>query len=150
MNKICRIKMVKAMEYIARQINDEDVFMLWRMVGVADGDIEYGDLEANKADADMDYYIEDDNFAELMATFLRAMKRAEKSGWLYCDKVVSKYEDGGRKMWEAVAEYADGSTVRRLFEYNERRSEAEQQYEIECWLIEREKECVWYSVNYID
>ena len=39
-----RVKMVKAMEFICRQINDEDVFMGWLMNGVADGDIEYGDL----------------------------------------------------------------------------------------------------------
>ena len=36
-----RTRMVKAMEYICRQINDEDVFNGWLMGGVADGDIEY-------------------------------------------------------------------------------------------------------------
>lgn len=38
--------MVKAMEYIARQINDEEVLMPWLQLGVADGDIYYGDLDA--------------------------------------------------------------------------------------------------------
>ena len=41
-----RVKMVKAMEYIARQVNDERVFDYWLSLGVADGDIEYGDLSA--------------------------------------------------------------------------------------------------------
>lgn len=53
-------------------------------------------------------------------------------------------------MWEAVAEYEDGSRVRQLFDYNERESENEQQYRLECWLIERAKGCTWYSVNFID
>ena len=90
MNKIEkeRAKMVKAMEYICRQINDEDIFMGWLMSGVADGDIEYGDLDPN--DENMEYYIEDDTFAELMGCFLRRMSRAEKSGGLYCGNVVSK------------------------------------------------------------
>lgn len=71
MNKQERVKMVKAMEYIARQINDEDVFEGWLVSGVEDGDIDYGDL---------------------MNTFLLCMKRAYKSGGLYCDCVASKAE----------------------------------------------------------
>lgn len=82
-----RIKMVKAMEFIARQINDEMVFESWLMCGVADGDIEYGDLTRDEVD---DYYIDDSNFAELMDLFLRLMVRAKKSGGLYCDGIVSK------------------------------------------------------------
>lgn len=52
-------------------------------------------------------------------------------------------------MWEARAEYADGTTINRLFAYDERKNENEQQYEIECLLLERNKNCTWYSVNYI-
>ena len=88
MNATERIKMVKAMEYICRQINDEEVFEGWLMNGVADGDIEYGDL-TEENDGMMDYYIEDENFSELMACFLRRMAGAKKSGGLYCDDVVS-------------------------------------------------------------
>ena len=44
MNKAERIKMVKAMEYIARNLNNEHIFYRWLMTGVADGDIAYGDL----------------------------------------------------------------------------------------------------------
>ena len=35
-----RAKMVEAMEYIARQVNNEDIFMRWLRSGVADGDSE--------------------------------------------------------------------------------------------------------------
>lgn len=89
MNKNERIKMVKAMEYIARQINSEDVFYNWLLSGVADEDIDYADL-SEENDGILDYYIDDKNFAELMQTFLECMKEAHKDGGLYCDGVVSK------------------------------------------------------------
>ena len=82
-----RMKMVKAMEYIARQLNDEGIFESWLADGVADGDIAYGDLDTY-ADFD-DWYIEDQHFSDLMETFLRCMKAAKRSGGLYCDRVVS-------------------------------------------------------------
>lgn len=92
MNTIERMKMVKAMEFIARQINDESIFDTWLTVGVADGDIDYGELEIKKDDEEMLYcYIdEDSNFADLMDTFLYCMEKAHKSGGLYCDDVVSE------------------------------------------------------------
>jgi len=84
-----RIKMLKAMEFIARQVNDEEVFERWLLAGVADDDIAYGDLSVT--DEDMENfgdYIEDDNFADLMAAFLRLMSAARNSGGLYCGGVV--------------------------------------------------------------
>lgn len=84
--EIERCKMVVAMEYIARQINDEDVFEGWLMNGVADGDIKYGNLDTTVVD---DYYIEDDNFKDLMSCFLRRMVGAWNSGGLYCGDIVS-------------------------------------------------------------
>ena len=87
MRNIERIKLVRAMEYIALQINDEEVFEDWLVCGVADGDIEYGDLNVNVED--LSYYIEDEDFADLMALFLRLMSLANRSGGLYCDGVVS-------------------------------------------------------------
>lgn len=89
MNKIERIKLIKAMELLARQINDEDIFYGWLLNGVADGDIPYGDLTVNDED-EAEYYTDDTTFAELMDTFLRLMSKAYKSGGLYCDKVVSE------------------------------------------------------------
>ena len=61
------------------------------VLGVADGDIEYGDLSVGPDDADeLGYYMEDGPFADLMDTFLRCMAHARRDGGLYCDGVVSK------------------------------------------------------------
>ena len=98
MNRITRIKMVKAMEFICRNLNDEEIMESWLINGVADGDINYGDLSVSVEDGDeenkwgMSYYIEDKTFADLMYTFLRIMKAACKSGGLYCDNVIDKKE----------------------------------------------------------
>lgn len=95
MNKVERVKMVRAMEFIARQINDEEVFQEWLEDGVADGDIEYGDLEVKDEDLDdswwngFEYYADRENFGDILTTFLRIMAEAWKSGGLYCDGVVS-------------------------------------------------------------
>lgn len=91
MNREERVKMVKAMEFIARQVNDEEVFDYWLSCGVADGDIEYGDLIADSVFDS--YYIEDDNFADLMYRFLKLMSAANKSGGLYCDNIVDKKQE---------------------------------------------------------
>ena len=84
-----RAKMVEAMEYICRQLNNENHFMTWLSVGVADGDIEYGDFTGDNPIAQ--YYAEDDDdFADLMQLFLTIMSRAKNNGGLYCNGVVSK------------------------------------------------------------
>lgn len=86
-----RVRMLKAMEFVVRQINDEDVFMGWLSVGVADGDIPYGDFEATNDDVEeYEYYIQNDEFSELMGLFLNKMAQARKNGGLYCDGVLSK------------------------------------------------------------
>lgn len=50
--------------------------------------------------------------------------------------------------WRAYAEYADGTYVDMLFEPDER-GESEQQYALERWLVERDKDCTFYSVDVI-
>ena len=85
MKKKLRTEVVRAMETLARSVNDEMVFEGWLMCGVADGDI-----DKTTEDDDLEYYIEDETFAELMGTFLRVMARANKNGGLYVDGVVSK------------------------------------------------------------
>lgn len=52
-------------------------------------------------------------------------------------------------MWEARATYADGSEICEYFESNPYKKESDEQYELESWLIERNKECTWYSVNWV-
>lgn len=88
MKKADRIKMVKAMEYIARQIKDSTMFESWAVCGVEYGDIEYGDV----SDTETKYigqYIDDERFSELMACFLERMQKAKQYGGLCCDGVTS-------------------------------------------------------------
>lgn len=85
MNLHERADMVRAMEKIARSINDENVFETWLVSGVADGDI-----DESTTDEELMDYCSDDEFADLMDTFLFVMARANKSGGLYFDNIVSK------------------------------------------------------------
>ena len=87
MNLKTRAKVVRAMDTMCRCINDEEAFEPWLMVGVADGDI-----TEDTTDEDLEWYCEDENFADLMYYFLRRMKAAQ-SGGLYVDDVVSKKKE---------------------------------------------------------
>ena len=80
-----RAELIKAMELLARAVNDETVFETWLLEGVADGDI-----TGNVEDDEIEYYAEDKTFADLMDTFLNVMADAKKSGGLYFDGIVSK------------------------------------------------------------
>lgn len=85
-----RLQLVKCMEYIVRNLNDESIFTGWLYNGVADGDIEYGDVAIKPEDTeDLMYYTEDETFADLIDTFLRLMCRARKSGGLYCGGIAA-------------------------------------------------------------
>lgn len=88
MNLSRRAKVVRAMETIARCVNDEEVFYRWLLCGVADGDI-----DDDTTDEDLEYYCEDKTFADLMERFLDLMTAAKKSGGLYEDRIVSKYDE---------------------------------------------------------
>lgn len=89
-NNLERAKMVLAMERIARCINDESVFYdVWLSLGVADGDIS-PDTTPEEVD---DYYLEDDNFSELIGTFLKCMKHAYKEGGLYCNGITDNLDN---------------------------------------------------------
>ena len=88
MNLSRRAKVVRAMETIARCVNDEEVFYRWLLCGVADGEI-----DDDTTDEDLEYYCEDKTFADLMERFLDLMTAAKKSGGLYEDRIVSKYEE---------------------------------------------------------
>ena len=85
-----RIKMVKAMEFIIRHLNVEEYMEQWLTEGVPDGDIEFGDLTVKPDDEELlEYFVEEEGFADLMGMFLTAMNMAYKDGGLYCDDVVS-------------------------------------------------------------
>lgn len=56
-------------------------------------------------------------------------------------------------MWNAVAEYADGTRIEKTFHYTEGgdyRAECKRQYEIEAWLLEQHEDCTYYSVCYTE
>lgn len=80
-----RIEMVRAMETVARSINDENAFCGWLLNGVADGDI-----DEDTTDEDLEFYAEDDVFKEVMECFLRCMVRASKNGGLYCGGIATE------------------------------------------------------------
>lgn len=93
MKPVERIKLVKAMEYVVRNLNSEEYLEPWLIEGVADGDIEYGDLSIKDEDFDdygTAYWIKDKEFSELMRLFLAIMAKAKRDGGLYCDGIVSK------------------------------------------------------------
>lgn len=85
-----RAEMVKAMECIARSVNDEEVFEYWLIYGVADCDI---DSKTTLQEIIEMGYCEDKIFKSLMWSFLVLMKRAKKSGGLYCGEIASDSDD---------------------------------------------------------
>ena len=87
MNANERAEVVRAMETIARCVNDEEVFISWLMCGVADGDID--EDTTNEEIIEMGYTT-DDTLKDVMSVFLRMMKNAWNSGGLYTDGIVSK------------------------------------------------------------
>jgi len=87
-----RMMAVKAMEFMARQVNDKQVFNIWLMGGVADGDINYGDLticDNVEEDPAYEYASDPDTFSYLMGCFLRTMKASYKNGGLWCGDILS-------------------------------------------------------------
>ncbi len=79
-NKQARANLVKALDLIARSVNDEDVLEIWLTYGVADGDID------NNTTADeIEYYLDNKTLKELMTVFRKVIKKSE----LYFDGVVS-------------------------------------------------------------
>jgi len=82
-NMHARADAIRAMDFLARSINDEDICLnYWLCDGVADGDI-----NGKETDEDLDYYTEEDNFVEITDLFVWCMNAARKDG-LYIDSVT--------------------------------------------------------------
>ena len=78
-------KEIRAMDTLARCINDEEIFEIWLMLGVSDGDCEYYD------DIGLyEQYYEDneENFKELVELFRNLIKDSEEDG-LYIGEIVA-------------------------------------------------------------
>ena len=82
-NMHVRADAIRAMDFLARSINDEGIcFDYWLSDGVADGDV-----NGQETDEDLDYYTEEDNFVEITDLFVRCMNAARRDG-LYVDNVT--------------------------------------------------------------
>ena len=85
-----RARMVRAMDTVARNINDENVLEGWLLCGVADGDITPTTTDEDIVEMG---YTDDGTFKDLMSCFLRRMAGAYLNGGLYCGGVVSYSKD---------------------------------------------------------
>jgi hypothetical protein len=91
MDKKERIQMLKAMEIIMRNLNDEDLILTWLTDGIPDGT----PIDDDEAFED---FTDDVTFADIMDTFVYIMGKAcpeseianERKGTLYCDGVVNE------------------------------------------------------------
>lgn len=84
-----RMKMVCAMEYIMRHLNDEEIFCdVWLSDAVADGDLRYGKFDYKLEDFDR-FYLQDDAFKLIVDTFVYCVRAAYKSGGFYCGGITA-------------------------------------------------------------
>lgn len=90
MNKKERLEVVRAMDTIAKTLNDERDYVWWAAMGIPDGEI-----DNNTKDEDIEWLCEDDIFPDLLFNFCRifGMKKEKAKGFLYCDGIVGKETD---------------------------------------------------------
>lgn len=107
--EIQRAKAVLCMEYLARQINDEDILEGWLINGVADGDIPYGSINIEDVD---EYYIDPDNFKRIALCFMRRMRYAYEDGGLWCGDVLCDKNNNERYVvYKAKQEIAKAGVI---------------------------------------
>lgn len=74
-----RVKVLRAMDTIARTINNEDIFESWLVYGVPDEEI-----QPDTKDDELMWLVEDDeDWQEMLDTFSRVMYLAYKDGGLW-------------------------------------------------------------------
>ena len=84
-----RVAVLRAMNTIALSLNDEDYIMWWLQDGVPDGEI-----DDTTTDEELYWLVEDDNdFADLMNTFVKIMRKQPARRALYVDGIVSETID---------------------------------------------------------
>lgn len=86
-----RYNLIKAMEIVIRNLNNEDQIDRWLMNGIADGDLDSTTLELSQSEIEnLEYYDDNDNFKFLMKLFTKIISAANKDGGLYNTGVVSE------------------------------------------------------------
>ena len=80
-----RYTIIRAMDMLARQTNNEVALELWFAQGISDGDV---DLET--PDEMLNDYISDEKFCDVLDTFLCVMSESYKQGGLSVDGVDSE------------------------------------------------------------
>ena len=90
MNKQERLQAIRAMDTIAKMLNDENEYIWWANMGIPDGEID----ETTK-DKEIEWLCDDDIFPDLLFNFCRifGMKKEKATGFLYCDNVTGKETD---------------------------------------------------------
>ena len=99
-NETSRTELLRAMSTIVSAINNGEIIYGWLSTGIADGDENLSDAELYE-----NYGEDNDTFADIMASFVRTMRRMvdddefdeedrrKGNGYLYCDRVTSKMEE---------------------------------------------------------
>ena len=77
--------MIRAMDMLARQTNNETALETWFQQGISDGDI-----DTETPDEMLNDYISDEKFADVLDTFLCVMSESYKQGGLSVDGVNSE------------------------------------------------------------
>ena len=89
--RMSRYILIKAMEIIVRNVNDESYLMNWLQDGIADGDIDYNSFGVSKNEiSNLEYYDNDTEFRNLMNLFLDIITKVKKNGGLYNSGVCSE------------------------------------------------------------
>ena len=74
-----RIDLLRAMDLIMNNLNDESLYLRWLSIGIEDECTDY------------DYYTETETFRDMMSAFCEIIHEAtDESGALYVDGVVSE------------------------------------------------------------
>lgn len=90
-----RKKLLVAMEYIMRNLNDEDDFSSWLCYGVPDCDIPYGNFNTNYVH---DFYVSDEEcFKTIVGTFIETIKYMEYDG-ITCGGITSPSKKEYKKL----------------------------------------------------
>ena len=83
-----RVSVIRAMDTVVHNLNDEEYVAWWLEDGVPDGEI-----NEETADEELYWLVDDDeSFADIMSTFIKIMKRQSVNGAMWVDNVLSKEE----------------------------------------------------------